>query len=109
MQSHYPAQFERDMGCTERELRQWLRAAFPTHALSETDAHTCIAIREEPSKGQPVEQGCLRLAWTVLPARQIALIKIPRLQVQFVFEGLDEAARNRFMRRLDLFMQRGGG
>lgn len=109
MQMHYPAQFVRDMGCTERELRQWLKAAFPAHALSDADSHTSISIHTEASEGLPPEQGCLRLEWTVLPPRQIALIKIPRLQVQFVIEGLSDAARNRFMRRLDLFLQRGGG
>jgi len=31
MQSQYPAQFVRDMGCTEHEWLTWLQAALPDH------------------------------------------------------------------------------
>jgi hypothetical protein len=44
----------------------------------------------------------------VLPDRQIALMRIPRLAVSFRFEGVDAAHRARFM-RTDLHTQRGGG
>jgi hypothetical protein len=33
----------------------------------------------------------------------------PRLMVGFRFAGLDEAQRCTFMKRFDLYMQRGGG
>jgi len=39
----------------------------------------------------------------------IALLRLQRLAVAFTFEGVDEAARQRFMKRFDLTMQRGGG
>jgi hypothetical protein len=51
----------------------------------------------------------LRLRWHALPPRRIALLSVPRLRLCFVFEGVDEAARLRFMRRFDLYTQRGGG
>jgi len=39
----------------------------------------------------------------------IALARIPRLLVSFRFAGVDETTRYLFMKRFDLFMQRGGG
>ena len=56
-----------------------------------------------------IEGGRLRLHWQALPPRQIALVRLPRLAVQFRFEGLSDDARQRFMRYFDLYMQRGGG
>ena len=39
----------------------------------------------------------------------IALVRMPRLLVNFRFAGLDEAQRYAFMKRFDLYMHRGGG
>jgi hypothetical protein len=39
----------------------------------------------------------------------IGLISLPVLQVRFRFAGLDDAQRYAFMKRFDLYMQRGGG
>jgi hypothetical protein len=39
----------------------------------------------------------------------IALLRMPRLLVAFRFQGLDADARYAFMKRFDLYMQRGGG
>ena len=116
MQSHYPAQFVRDMGCTVDEWLKWLSAALPEQhwQSGQTEARIPIdASWGDPdapcATGQPSEPGHLCLRWEVLPARQIALMRIPRLRVVFDFQGLSEATRTRFMRRLDLFLQRGGG
>ena len=54
-------------------------------------------------------QGQLNLRWQEAPPRRIALISIPRLLVSFQFEGLNDGQRYTFMRRFDLYMQRGGG
>ena len=45
----------------------------------------------------------------VLPPRQIALARLPRMQLDFEFEQIDAGARSAFMRYFDLFLQRGGG
>jgi hypothetical protein len=41
--------------------------------------------------------------------RGSAMFKLPILHVSFRFEGLDDAQRYAFMKRFDLYMQRGGG
>ena len=53
--------------------------------------------------------GHLALRWQVLPPRQIALVRMPRLQVDYRFEGVSDQARAAFMRYFDLYSQRGGG
>jgi hypothetical protein len=99
MQSHDEASFEREMGCSEAQWLSWLPGAVRNHALTLNDGWACVAI----------EAGQLLLHWQTLPARQIALVRIPRLIVQFHFDGVGEEARQRFMRYFDLYMHRGGG
>ena len=99
MQSYYPERFERDMGTSETE---WLTAL--PRALGE-DAF-------ELGTGQAhvqIDGGHLQLQWRSLPPRVIALLRLQRLAVSFMFEGVQEDARQRFMKRFDLTMQRGGG
>ncbi len=99
MQSYYPETFERDMACTEAEWLAWLPAAIGAQAyeLKGGTAHVTLA------------GGELQLQWRAQPPRQIALISLPRLHVSFVFDGVSAADRQAFMRRFDLYMQRGGG
>ncbi|HMO47146.1 MAG TPA: hypothetical protein PKB14_14075 [Rubrivivax sp.] len=100
MQSYYAAEFERELGCTEREWLSWLPRAVHGHALALGCGGATVSIGA----------GRLRLAWQTLPPRQIALARLPRLAVQFAFDtGIAEAARQDFMRRFDLHMMRGGG
>jgi hypothetical protein len=56
-----------------------------------------------------IGDGALGLKWQVHEPRIIALVQMPRLTVNFRFAGVDEAARYTFMKRFDLYMQRGGG
>ncbi|MCX7240011.1 MAG: hypothetical protein NTU86_06200 [Burkholderiales bacterium] len=99
MQSFYPEQFEREMGCTEAEWLRWLPAAVGDHHWK---LHTGAA-------GVRIGDGALGLKWQVGEDRVIALARMPRLLVQFRFGGLDDAQRYTFMKRFDLYMQRGGG
>jgi len=99
MQAHYPPVFDREMGCTEAEWLIWLPGAVRDCPLS-LDAHGARVA---------IEDGRLHLSWQTLPPRRIALIRIPRLAVQFRFEALADPAREHFMRYFDLYMQRGGG
>lgn len=57
----------------------------------------------------PAPEPRLLLAWAPLPIRQIALVRLPRLQVRFAFEDCDNATRYAFLRAFDLYLQRGGG
>jgi hypothetical protein len=92
--------FEREYGCTETEWLRWLPDAVHGHALMQVD----------PGSAQvTIDHGHLQLHWTLLPPRQIALMRLPRLQVSFAFSGVDEPARSGFMRGFDLRTQRGGG
>lgn len=99
MQSHYPASFERDMGCTVAEWLGWLPAAIGPHPWSRDGDGARIGLGE----------GELVLTWRPLPPRTLARMRLPRLWVGFRFEGVGPEARQRFMRRFDLYMQRGGG
>ena len=99
MQAHYPEAFDREMGCTEAELLLWLPGAVRGRAMEAADGQARVAIGA----------GQLTLMWQTLPPRQIALLRIPRLALAFRFSGIDEPAREAFMRYFDLYTQRGGG
>ena len=99
MQSRYPACFERDMGCTEREWLGWLPAAMGEVSWQ----------RQATRVTAPLSTGQLQIEWRVCEPRAIALMRIPRLWVRFEFEEVGEDERHRFMKRFDLYMQRGGG
>ena len=109
MQSQYPAHFVRDMGCTLAEWLGWLSVAWPDQPVPASASAMRFVVCAAVSEGPLAERGSLQLQWEVLPPRQIALLRIPRLRVRFDFDGLSDAARTQCMRRLDLLMQRGGG
>ena len=99
MQSSYDAEFDREMGCTEAEWLGWLPAAIGAHPYQ----LTCSAVQIS------LPGGTLIISWICGSPRVIALLRMPRLLVAFRFQGLDDAARYAFMKRFDLYMQRGGG
>ena len=99
MQAEYAERFEREMGCTEAEWLRWLPNAIGDHFYK----------MQESSAGVRIGDGALGLKWQVLDDRVIALARMPRMQVSFRFAGVDDATRNAFMKRFDLYMQRGGG
>jgi hypothetical protein len=105
VQAHYAAAFEREYGCTEAEWLGWLPAACggPEALRLAAPGRAEVAVAAAGRFGQ------LHLAWHALPPRRIALVVLPRLAVAFRFEQLDDAARHAFMKRFDLYMQRGGG
>jgi hypothetical protein len=99
MQSSYAETFVRDMGCTEAEWLGWLPAALGS----------CSWQRDGSRVEVSIPPGALQLRWQVMPPRVIALMRMPVLRVNFAFSGLDAAQRFAFMKRFDLYMQRGGG
>ena len=99
MQAFYPEQFEREMGCTEAEWLAWLPNAIGDQPWK----------LQANSVGVRIGDGALGLSWRTGEPRVIALLRLPRLLVSFRFARLDEGQRYAFMKRFDLFMQRGGG
>jgi len=99
VQSFYPERFERDMACTEAEWLQGLPRAVGSHACQASGMSARVSIGE----------GELRLTWQVMPPRVMALMRLPRLRLNFAFSNLDDAQRHAFMKRFDLYTQRGGG
>ncbi len=95
-----PESFEREHGFTESDWLRTLPGAVREHALA-----LPAAGRAEVS----IATGTLHLDWTVLPPRQISLLRAPRLAVRYRFEGLDGETRAAFMRYFDLYLHRGGG
>lgn len=87
------------MGCTVSELRGWLPGACGERPI----------VWREQGVEVTIEGGSAAIAWQVLEPRRIALIAVPRLYVRFEARGVDEAAWQAFMRRFDLYTQRGGG
>jgi hypothetical protein len=99
MQSHYPFEFEREMGCTAAELRGWLPGA---------SGERLIAWQDDGARIE-MDAGRVTIAWRALEPRRIALVTLPRLHVRFEASGVDEGAWHLFMKRFDLYTQRGGG
>ena len=99
MQSYYPERFERDMGTSETEWLTALPRALGDHAFVLGTGQARVQMGD----------GHLQLHWHILPPRVIGLLRMQRLAVQFAFEGVAEGARQSFMKRFDLTMQRGGG
>ena len=92
------------MGCTEGEWLGWLPAAIGQHKWQRMGQTASVDIKSDDGS-----TGRLQLQWQKGSPRQIALMRIPRLLVRFQFEGLTDEQRYSFMRRFDLYMQRGGG
>ena len=99
MQGHYPPVFEREMGCTEAELRAWLPGASGDRRIAWREQGADIAL----------DGGTASLAWETREPRRIALITLPRLHVRFAANGVSAAAWHAFMKHFDLYTQRGGG
>ena len=99
MQSHYSEVFEREMGYALGEWLLRLPLAIGPHPWTQ----------EGDTAQVTLGHGVLALAWRVLPPRAIALMRMPRLQVRYTFSGMSDAERQTFMRRFDLYTQRGGG
>lgn len=90
--------FQRDVSATLDELANWVAAAYP-------DA------RRDGAGTYHVESAdaTLILMATPGPERRIALLRLPTLRIDYRFTRGSEAARAALLRRLDLYMHRGGG
>ena len=99
MQTVYPEEFEREMACTEGEWLRMLPASLGNlpFELDQGHARVCVA------------NGHLTLSWRRQPELRIALLKLPRLHVRFLFSSVSDEQRFAFMQRFDLYTHRGGG
>ncbi len=97
--ARYTEQFSREHGLDPWDWDRLLPEAVAGHALQRADQAATVVIGD----------GQLSLRWRMLPPLQIALMRMPRLQVDYQFSGVPDEPRVRFMRRFDLHMQRGGG
>ena len=96
-----PESFQREYGSTLTEWNRSLPGAIGKQRIE--------PVADPGATVHLVDGGRLILQWQVLPDRQIALARLPRLHVSFRFEAVEATARSAFMRHFDLFMQRGGG
>lgn len=92
--------FRREYGCTVAEWLGWMPGATQGLPLVRTG---------DDALEVTVAGGRLRLRWQVLEPRVIALIRLPRLQVDFAFDGVGPDDRHAFLRVFDRHLQRGGG
>ena len=96
-------QFERKMGCTSADLLRWL-----PQALGELYFRTSLVV-----DGQPlieVHSPLLQIFGSSKPARKIALLEIPVLEVILLFsEGWTHGECEAILNRFDLYTRRGGG
>ena len=99
MQSVYAERFERDMGCSEAEWLGWMPRAIGSYPWRRAGSLITVELGA----------GTLRLSWSPLPERRIALLRMQRLLVRFEFDGVDAQQRQAFMKPFDLSLQRGGG
>lgn len=109
MQSYYAESFNREMGCTPVEWHGWLPEAMGDCEWT-VNGNAQGFVESTFKKLFPdARDAALRISWQVTEPRKIALFSIPRLNVSFTFTGLNDAQRYQFMKRFDLYMQRGGG
>lgn len=95
-----PDRFERDMGCTEAELRRCLPMALSPWLWSAQPQGFDVTW---PDGGR------LRVTWAALPPRRLGLAVIPRLGLVFCFDGVAQPERAAWLQRFDLYTRRGGG
>lgn len=93
--------FTRDMGYSVTEFLRILPRAAHDYCLS--------IVGFEVSITQPEAHQELKLTITPLPDRQLAMMRLPHVQVHFEFMGFDEAQREQFMNNFDKSYHRGGG
>ena len=93
--------FKRDMGYSLAEFLRILPSAVKgyTHRI---DGNRVIINGSEASRQ-------LTLGLKTLPERRIGMIRIPRIEVEFLFNNFSERERQDFMLAFDRSYQRGGG
>lgn len=100
MRYHFPERFSRDMGCNEHELLGWLPESIGDNRLTTGNQEATISF---------ANGGSLTLRWQPMPDRVLGHLSLPHIQIEFIFNGVEEPDRYAFMAHFDHCMQRGGG
>ena len=96
-------QLKREMGCSPADLVRWL-----PQALHELYSQTSLVI--DGIELLTPQDPLLRISGLTQPARKIALLNIPVLDLSLSFSSSFTRDRlNDVMRRFDLYTRRGGG
>ncbi len=93
--------FKRDMGYSLAEFLRILPSAVKGYA-HRIDGNRVIINGSGTSRR-------LTLNLSTLPERRIGMIRIPRIEVEFLFHNFSERERQAFMVVFDRSYQRGGG
>lgn len=94
-------QYQRLMGCTIDELISWLPAA---------SNYKSFNVNQQLRNEIDFPEDGIKIVATQQESRQIALLVIPVLFVVFSFdEKWDKLSSEKFMKRFDMYTQRGGG
>lgn len=91
--------FTRELGFSHAEFFRSLPAAIE---------HREYTVRENVVR-LDFEQGSVCIELGPEEVRAIASLRLPSTKVKFTFSNLSQAERERFMRRFNLYFQRGGG
>ncbi|MEI7565980.1 MAG: hypothetical protein WCJ12_09860 [Burkholderiaceae bacterium] len=97
-------QVQRVMGCSAEDLIRWL-----PNALGELLQSTSVVIDDKTHYDVP--SAALVIAAHTKPAQQIALLKIPVLEVNFSFamSAFNAEQVAQVIAKFDLYTRRGGG
>ena len=94
-------EFSRDMGYSENEFFHTLPTAIRDYEFVREGTRVTIT--------HPQRDHQLELQVVPLPDRKIALMRIPRVEVNFSFKNFSTAERDQFMAFFEQSFQRGGG
>lgn len=92
----------KEMGLTEALFWQTLPSAVGPEGVITAGNPAVIRFPARPDH-------LLHINLTPLPDRKIASIQLPVLRVQLQFQGFSADDQARFLKRFDLYFQRGGG
>ena len=95
-------QFERLMGCTTEDLLRWLPDALGNY-------YSRCSLEIDGLKVIHTPDPLIEMVGFTKSDRQIALLRIPQLQLQLKFINLADHQIQALLERFDLYTRRGGG
>ncbi|TAG79859.1 MAG: hypothetical protein EAZ24_05560 [Burkholderiales bacterium] len=105
MLNDYSSSFVRLVVGTPADWRARLPDAIGEHVWEFVDENSARVVLGDESALPHV----LVMNWSIIDPVQIALLRLPRMEVSFQYSTNANNALYSFMKRFDLHMQRGGG